>query len=157
MKGHLHFSCLLKAADPTGYIQSQWSYYRKDLSAGKLTDLTLVAAGSGGASSSFKVYCCCLPRYFNENNCLKVHKAVVLPRCQTLSEMLSDIQDDAVIIFPDTSMNVLRAVINYLYEGFFNVSEAQDYVDALEILRSLGIPLSSQVRNITAKCLCSKF
>ena len=77
---------------------------------------------------------------------IQVHKAIVLPLCQNLLDgAVPDLPEDPVFIFPETSVRVLRAVVDYIYRGVVTVTMA-DLIEVYKILGTLGVPISSSVR-----------
>ena len=77
-----------------------------------------------------------------------MHQAIVLPLCQNLLDgAVPDVQEDPVFIFPETSASVLHAVVNYIYNGVVRVVGSDEWIETFTILRTLGVPLNSSVRN----------
>ena len=82
---------------------------------------------------------------------VQVHQFIVLPLCHNLLDVaVPDLHEDPVIIFPDTSLTALDALVDYIYKGHF-VAKLKDLIDVYKILRILGIPVSSSVRTL---CRC---
>ena len=71
-----------------------------------------------------------------------------MPLCQNLLDgAVPDLPEDPVFIFPETSVGVLRAVVDYIYKGVVTVAKVDcDWIEVFKILRTLGVPVSSSVR-----------
>ena len=69
--------------------------------------------------------------------------AIFLPPCTNLEEAVTDLlqeeEEEEVFIFPDTSEEVLNAVIHFVYCGFCKVSSAEKCEEVFKILQNLGI------------------
>ena len=71
----------------------------------------------------------------------------MLPLCHNLLDgAFPLLQEDPVFIFPETSVSVLKAVVDYIYKGRAVVAKLQDWIDVYTILGNLGVPRSSSVR-----------
>ena len=75
-----------------------------------------------------------------------MHLAIFLPPCTNLEEAVTDLlqeeeeeEEGPVFIFPDTSEEVLNAVIHFVYCGFCKVSSAEKCEEVFKILQNLGI------------------
>ena len=71
----------------------------------------------------------------------------MLPLCHNLRDgAIPFLQEDPVFIFPETSLSVLKAVVEYIYKGRAVVAKLQDCIEVYTILGNLGVPRSSSVR-----------
>ena len=67
--------------------------------------------------------------------------------CNLLDGAVPDLKEDPVFIFPDTSVSVLKAVVDYIYKGVVKVANIKEWIEVFKILRNLGVPLCPSVRN----------
>ena len=73
----------------------------------------------------------------------------MLPHCSNLLDgAVPLLQEDPVFIFPETSVSVLKAVVDYLYRGRAVLAKLQDWIEVYTILGNLGISRSDSVRNL---------
>ena len=80
---------------------------------------------------------------------IQVHQSIVLPLCHNLLDgAIPLLQEDPVLIFPETSVTVLKAVVDYLYSGRALLAKIQDWKEVYTILGNLGVPLSDSVRTL---------
>ena len=101
------------------YIQDQWDYFRADLRAKDdegWTDMELVGVDDDGD------FCC-----------IKVHRAVVLRSVVSPLDL-----DCLTVVFPDTSVTVLQAIVSLFYEGIVITSQ-HITSEFLATIKNLGI------------------
>ena len=79
---------------------------------------------------------------------IQAHQSIVLPLCHNLLDGAVPLllQEDPVFIFPETSVSVLKAVVDYIYKGCAVLARIQDVKEIYTILDNLGVNLSDSVR-----------
>lgn len=104
------------------YFEDQWANFRADLRAKDdegWTDMELVGVGDDGDFCS-----------------IKVHRAVVLPWLRSVLSPLD--QDSPTVVFPDTSVSALQAMVTLFYEGSIITSQLITS-EVLATMKNLGI------------------
>ena len=79
---------------------------------------------------------------------IQVHQSIVLPLCHNLQDGAIPLllQEDPVFIFPETSVSILKAVVDYIYNGCAVLAKLRDLKEVYTILGNLGVTLSDSVR-----------
>ena len=123
------------------YFQDQWDYFRSDLRAKDgegWTDMELVGVDDEGDFCCVKVSVLfSLPASSDAPlvTC-QVHRAVVLPLLRSVVSPLD--LDCPTVVFPDTSITVLQAIVTLFYEGIVITSQ-HITSEVLATIKNLGI------------------
>ena len=74
---------------------------------------------------------------------VSVHQAVVMNLCPVLAFTSSDItkQEDPVFMFPDDHVEIISAFVQFLYQGFFIITDTAPAETVLEFMSRLGLVL----------------
>ena len=136
------------------YFNSQWKTHSEDQRLGHWTNMRLIGVETDGIFTSVKVNQIRSDPKFNfifsvSSIALQVHQAILLPLCENLAKAVAEVgQEDLVILLPDTPVQSIRDLVNYIYQGGFNATSAQNVLDFIRLLGNLGFPLTSLTRVI---------
>ena len=83
---------------------------------------------------------------------LQVHQAVIMNWCPVLKETGKSVPMHPVYVFPDDPVEVIRAFVRFVYEGFFVLTESVTVEKVLDFMSRVGLNLpqgSYRVINFT--------
>ena len=111
----------LSCGDRISYFGSQWMEHSAKQRTGLLTDCSFVG---------------------KDGSIISVHQAVVMGLCPVLAFTSSDnTKEDPVFMFPEDPMEIISAFVQFLYRGFFTITESVPAETVLEFMARVGLGL----------------
>jgi len=125
----LIIKCNVQVENRDSYFKNQWWNHYRQQKKNVMTDASLVGTNIGGFSA------------------VQVHKAVIMNWCPVLKETGKN--EDPVFLFPDDSVDVIRAFVRFVYEGFFVLTESVTVEQVLDFMSRIGLDLPHGSYRIT--------
>jgi len=126
----------LSCGNKLSYFSEQWKNHLRSKDMDLMTDVTFVGLGSD--RDGFKS--------------VKVHKAVILTLCPVLNTtaLEANLVEDPVYLFPEDSVDIIKAFVQFIYEGYFILKDPSGIKSVLSFMERVGLILPPRSFHISS-------